>query len=82
MAQEVGNTAAGDNSSHKNSAASTQPSTLKSHRGQQKRRGSIADRRSQVAALAKISLSSLEAELDREDDGHGNDGHGAYSGIR
>ena len=82
MAQEVGNAAAGDNSSRNNSAASTQPSILQSHRGQQKRRGSIADRLGQVAAMAKMSLSSLEAELDGEDDGHGNDGHGAYSGIR
>jgi len=72
MAQEVGNAAAGD--------TSIQPSsTLQSHGGQQNRRGSIAGRLAHVAALAKVSL---EDEIDGEDDGHDNDGHGAYSGLR
>ena len=73
MAQEVGNA----NSS--SGAPAAQSKTLEGQRARQGRRGSIADRLAQVAALAKVSL---EGEIYGEEDHQDNDGHGAYSGLR
>ena len=73
MAQEAGNASSGIG------VSIAQSDTSLGQQARQGRRGSIADRLAQVAALAKVSL---EDEIDGEDDHHDNNGDGAYSGLR